>query len=257
MNAKIYIGPYFRGPEAAPAAEQTKNENAMKLSKSIGGAFANLLPHRLFERSQNLFVIEVALLAILVGTLAAFLAGAIGSSLGVVLAMAGLLAGVLLVGGTIENLKNAKKPTANASVSAPVTIHRAYRATNFRQLQNAGLIGATAGPASGAGISSHLDLEVVEPDRLNVGDVVCVEAGQLIPVDGVILDGVAVVDESAVTGQSAPVIRSGEGVNLVMGQTRVVEGHVFVEVSPRRGHPLDWIGGVAPAEPRSAEPVAR
>ena len=202
-------------------------------------------------------MIEVALLAILVGTLAAFLAGAIGNSLGVVLAMAGLLAGVLLVGGTIESLRNAKKPMANASVSAPATAHRAYRATNFRQLQNAGLIGAMAGPASGAGISSHLDLEVVEPDRLNVGDVVCVEAGQLIPMDGVILDGVAVVDESAVTGQSAPVIRSGEGVKLVMGQTRVVEGHVFVEVSPRRGHPLDWIGGVAPAEPRSAEPVGR
>ena len=110
MNAKIYIGPYVRGPEAAPAAEQPKHEIAMKGSKSIGGAFANLLPHRLFETSQNLFVIEVALLAILVGTMAAFLAGAIGSSLGVVLAMAGLLAGVLLVGGTIENFKNAKKP---------------------------------------------------------------------------------------------------------------------------------------------------
>jgi high-affinity K+ transport system ATPase subunit B len=229
----------------------------MDRSKGLRGALANLLPHRLFERSQNLFVIEVALLAILIGTMAAFLAGAIGNSLGIVLAMVGLLAGVLLVGATIERSRSTKKPTASAAISAPTTAHRSYRATNFRQLQQAGLIGATAGPATAAGISSHIDLEAVEPDRLNVGDVILVEAGQVIPVDGLILDGVAVVDESAVTGQSAPVIRHGEGVNVVMGQTRVVEGHIFVEVSPRRGHPLDWIGGgsteTSPTSPEAVQ----
>ena len=247
MNAKIYVAPYVRGPEAGSATERSESEHTTDRSKSIRGALANLLPHRLFERSQSLFVIEVVLLAILVGTMAAFLAGATGNSLGVVLAMAGLLAGVLLVGGTIENLKYAKKATASATISAPVTTRRAYRATNYRQLRQAGLIGATAGPATAAGISSHLDLEAVEPDRLNSGDVIFVEAGQVIPIDGLILDGVAVVDESAVTGQSAPVIRHGEGVNVVMGQTCVIEGHIFVEVSPRCGHPLDWIGGGAAA----------
>ncbi len=162
-----------------------------------------------------------------------------------------------LVGGAIKSLKRTEKPAVTETISVPPTTHWAYRATNFRQLQQAGLVGTPAGSATAAGISSHLNLEAVEPDRLNVGDVICVEAGQVIPVDGVILDGVAVVDESSVTGQSAPVIRSAEWVNNVMGQTRVVEGHVFVEVSPRRGHPLDWIGGVTPAEPRIVEPVGQ
>jgi hypothetical protein len=148
-------------------------------------------------------------------------------------------------------------PSASSDAEPCPSFGWAYRATNFRQLQHAGLIGISAGPVAAAGISSHLKLEAVEPDGLNVGDVICVEAGQRIPVDGVILDGVAAVDESSVTGQSAPVIRSAERINIVMGQTRVVEGHLFVEVSPRRGHPLDWIAAATPEQPRVVEPVGR
>jgi potassium-transporting ATPase ATP-binding subunit len=77
------------------------------------------------------------------------------------------------------------------------------------------------------------------------------------PIDGVILDGIAVVDESAVTGQSAPVVRHSGGVKEVMRHTRVVEGRIFVEVTPRRGHPLDWIGGAALTESVKAEAAQR
>lgn len=70
---------------------------------------------------------------------------------------------------------------------------------------------------------------------------ILVEEGQYIYADGVILRGVATVDESAVTGRSMCVLREAGGVNEVMHDTLVVAGRILVEVKPRLGHPLDWI----------------
>ncbi len=59
--------------------------------------------------------------------------------------------------------------------------------------------------------------------QLRKGDVVVVEAGELIPGDGTVIEGIASVDESAVTGESAPVIReSGGDRSAVTGGTRVL-----------------------------------
>jgi K+-transporting ATPase ATPase B chain len=61
----------------------------------------------------------------------------------------------------------------------------------------------------------------VPASSLRKGDVVVVEAGELIPGDGEVVDGIASVDESAVTGESAPVIReSGGDRSAVTGGTR-------------------------------------
>jgi high-affinity K+ transport system ATPase subunit B len=248
MDAKIQIAHYIRDPSVSVAADQAKSGDSKNRSSGWLGVFTHLLPHRLFETSESLFVIEMVLLAVLVGTVVAWLAGAIGSSLGIILAMNGLLAVVLLIGCVIEVVKNAKGAGSDAVVRSPTTLHWAYRVTNYRQLEHTGLFGGALSPGPAVGISSHIELEAVEPDCLRAGDVVLVEAGQTMPIDGVILDGIAVVDESAVTGQSAPVVRHSGGVKEVMRDTRVVEGHVFVEVVPRRGHPLDWIGGTAVTE---------
>ncbi len=62
---------------------------------------------------------------------------------------------------------------------------------------------------------------------LRKGDVVVVEAGELIPGDGEVVDGIASVDESAVTGESAPVIReSGGDRSAVTGGTRVLSDRI-------------------------------
>jgi K+-transporting ATPase ATPase B chain len=80
------------------------------------------------------------------------------------------------------------------------------------------------------------DLELVKADDLKVGDVVLVETGDLIPADGEIIQGVATVNESAVTGESAPVIREAGGDrSAVTGGTKVVSDCLKVRITAASG----------------------
>ncbi|MGZ4231644.1 MAG: potassium-transporting ATPase subunit KdpB [Solirubrobacteraceae bacterium] len=72
--------------------------------------------------------------------------------------------------------------------------------------------------------------------ELTKGDVVVVEAGELIPGDGTVIEGIASVDESAITGESAPVIReSGGDRSAVTGGTRVLSDRIVVEITQEPG----------------------
>jgi potassium-transporting ATPase ATP-binding subunit len=72
--------------------------------------------------------------------------------------------------------------------------------------------------------------------ELTRGDVVIVEAGELIPGDGTVIEGIATVDESAITGESAPVIReSGGDRSAVTGGTRVTSDRIVVEITQEPG----------------------
>ncbi len=72
--------------------------------------------------------------------------------------------------------------------------------------------------------------------ELRKGDVFRVDAGQIIPADGEVIEGVASVDESAITGESAPVIREAGGDrNTVTGGTRVLSDHLIVRVTADPG----------------------
>nr|MCU0966837.1 potassium-transporting ATPase subunit KdpB [Burkholderiaceae bacterium] len=76
----------------------------------------------------------------------------------------------------------------------------------------------------------------LEADSLRKGDVVLIEAGDTIPADGEVIDGVASVDESAITGESAPVIReSGGDFSAVTGGTRVLSDWIIVRVAVNPG----------------------
>jgi K+-transporting ATPase ATPase B chain len=78
--------------------------------------------------------------------------------------------------------------------------------------------------------------EQVAAPALRKGDVVLVEAGDVIPSDGTVVDGVASVDESAITGESAPVIReSGDLRSAVTGGTRVLSDWLVVEITASPG----------------------
>jgi K+-transporting ATPase ATPase B chain len=78
--------------------------------------------------------------------------------------------------------------------------------------------------------------KVVSSTQLRTGDLVAVETGQVIPSDGEVIEGVASVDESAITGESAPVIREAGGDRSgVTGGTRVLSDRIVVKVTAEPG----------------------
>jgi potassium-transporting ATPase ATP-binding subunit len=106
------------------------------------------------------------------------------------------------------------------------TLRRAKRETVARRLTN---WKPGADPAA-------LREESVPGTQLQVGDYVIVEAGQVIPGDGDVVEGVASVDESAITGESAPVIReSGGDRSAVTGGTTVLSDRIVVKITSKPG----------------------
>jgi K+-transporting ATPase ATPase B chain len=104
------------------------------------------------------------------------------------------------------------------------TLRRTKRETVARRL-----IGWTPG-------STSYRVEDVPGTQLTVGDCVIVEAGQIIPGDGDVAEGVASVDESAITGESAPVIReSGGDRSAVTGGTKVLSDQIIVKITSKPG----------------------
>ena len=79
--------------------------------------------------------------------------------------------------------------------------------------------------------------ELVPAASLAKGDLVVCEANDVIPSDGEIIEGIASVDESAITGESAPVIReSGGDRSAVTGGTKVLSDRIVVRITAERGH---------------------
>jgi len=87
-----------------------------------------------------------------------------------------------------------------------------------------------------ATMRSSMKWHPIEADSLRKGDIVLIEAGDVIPADGEVIDGVASVDESAITGESAPVIReSGGDFSAITGGTRVLSDWVVARVAVNPG----------------------
>jgi potassium-transporting ATPase ATP-binding subunit len=106
------------------------------------------------------------------------------------------------------------------------TLRRAKRETMARRLTNW---------APGTEPSA-LREEDVPGTSLHIGDYVVVEAGQVIPGDGDVIEGIASVDESAITGESAPVIReSGGDRSAVTGGTTVLSDRIVVKITSNPG----------------------
>jgi len=82
----------------------------------------------------------------------------------------------------------------------------------------------------------HGKEETVTATSLQKGDKIICEAGDIIPVDGEIIEGIATVDESAITGESAPVIReSGGDRSAVTASTRIISDRVIIRVTSEKG----------------------
>ena len=96
----------------------------------------------------------------------------------------------------------------------------------------------------------------VEGSSLRKGDVVLIEAGDFVPGDGEVIEGVASVDESAITGESAPVIReSGGDFSSVTGGTRVLSDWLVVRITSNPGESfLDRMIGMVESAKRQKTP---
>src|SRR5881227_3653847 len=85
-------------------------------------------------------------------------------------------------------------------------------------------------------IATDGSVEQVPSSKLRTGDLVLVSAGEFIPSDGEIVEGVAAIDESAITGESAPVIREAGGDRSgVTGGTRVLSDRIVVRITSGQG----------------------
>ncbi len=106
------------------------------------------------------------------------------------------------------------------------TLRKMRTTTHARRTQRGD--GAALNEASGEG---RARAETISATELKKGDRVYVKAGELVPADGEIMEGIASVDESAITGESAPVVREAGGDrSAVTGGTRVISDWLLIEI---------------------------
>ncbi|MEU9072858.1 potassium-transporting ATPase subunit KdpB [Streptomyces sp. NPDC048306] len=105
-------------------------------------------------------------------------------------------------------------------------------------------------------VARRVDGTTVPGTELTVGDLVVCEAGDVIPGDGDVVEGVASVDESAITGESAPVIReSGGDRSAVTGGTKVLSDRIVVRITTRPGETfIDRMIGLVEGAARQKTP---
>lgn len=102
----------------------------------------------------------------------------------------------------------------------------------------------------------HANAQIVPATSLHRGDIVYAEAGDIIPADGQVIEGIASVDESAITGESAPVIReSGGDRDAVTGGTRVLSDWLVIKITSEPGESfLDRMIGLVESAKRQKTP---
>ncbi|MFJ8591037.1 potassium-transporting ATPase subunit KdpB [Streptomyces sp. NPDC093598] len=105
-------------------------------------------------------------------------------------------------------------------------------------------------------VARKVDGTVVPGTELRIGDLVVCEAGDVIPGDGDVVEGVASVDESAITGESAPVIReSGGDRSAVTGGTKVLSDRIVIRITTKPGETfIDRMIGLVEGATRQKTP---
>ncbi|QHC57170.1 potassium-transporting ATPase subunit KdpB [Rathayibacter sp. VKM Ac-2760] len=217
-------------PAPSTAEERpTRGGSAFSLEQigaAVPGALRKLDP-RLMVRNPVMFLVEVgAALTTVLAVAEPFLGGAQES--GGTPVPASFTGGIaiwlwltVLFANLAESVAEGRGKAQADSLRRTRTSTSARRLTEYRE---------------GDGSAAHARIEEVSSADLRLGDHVVVEAGELVPGDGDIVWGIASVDESAITGESAPVVReSGGDRSAVTGGTRVLSDRIVVRITSKPG----------------------
>src|SRR5262245_33138076 len=232
MTTQLYRGPYMQGP----TPEQVRQKMARRLSRKQGLFAPDLLKAALRQafvmlrpdiqwRNPVMFVVEIGTVLSILYTIAALFGAGGQVSVTYLLALDVWLFLTVLFANFASALAEARGKAQADALRKTRQETPAFRVRDYDK-----------GMPLLAVPSEAVDLEETVSTDLQAGDVVLVKAGQVIPGDGEIIEGVASVDESAITGESAPVIREAGGDRSgVTGGTRVLSDRIVVRITASPG----------------------
>ncbi|MGC8468546.1 MAG: potassium-transporting ATPase subunit KdpB, partial [Acetobacteraceae bacterium] len=200
-----------------PRERRSSVLDAAILVPAVRGAFAKLDP-RVMIRNPVMFVVEVVAALTTIVTVRDALAGGAHTGFSVQI--------VFWLWLTVLFANFAEAVAEGRGKAQAAALRRTRTATLAKRLL----------PDSTGRLDPHSLYEPVPAPDLRSGDIVLVEAGDLVPSDGEVIEGIAAVDESAITGESAPVIReSGGDRSAVTGGTRVLSDWIKVRITAAQG----------------------
>jgi K+-transporting ATPase ATPase B chain len=215
-------------PASAPRTRTPSSAFGVRqLIASLPDAFRKLDP-RVLWRNPVMFVVEVgaalttalAIAEPFLGTAARTAASP--TSLAFIWSIAAWLWLTVLFANMAEAVAEGRGKAQAKSLRESRTSTLANRVASYDAAADAG--------------AEHSELQQIASADLTLGDTVVVTAGELIPGDGDIIWGIASVDESAITGESAPVVReSGGDRSAVTGGTRVLSDRIVVRITSKPG----------------------
>jgi K+-transporting ATPase ATPase B chain len=195
-----------------------------QLIAALPGALRKLDP-RLMWRNPVMFIVEVGAALTTVIAIAQPLLGAGGAgpaTLAFTWSIAVWLWLTVLFANLAESVAEGRGKAQAATLRKTRSTTVATRVSRYDEAGDAEALNATT--------------EQVASSELRLGDIVVVTAGELIPGDGDVIRGIATVDESAITGESAPVVReSGGDRSAVTGGTRVLSDRIVVRITSKPG----------------------
>ncbi|WP_440707974.1 potassium-transporting ATPase subunit KdpB [Herbiconiux sp. YIM B11900] len=216
-------------PSTRPATTEpvpgARTFSLAQLAKGLPGAVRKLDPREMWH-NPVMFLVEVgAALTTVIAIAQPFLPAETGpqaTSLAFTWAIAVWLWLTVLFANLAESVAEGRGKAQAATLRATRTSTMAARVVSY--------------DAAGDPAASKAGTTAVASADLKLGDVVVVVAGELVPGDGDIIDGIASIDESAITGESAPVVReSGGDRSAVTGGTRVLSDRVVVKITSKPG----------------------
>ncbi|EZP28255.1 potassium-transporting ATPase subunit KdpB [Microbacterium oleivorans] len=211
----------------APAPTPRRGIDGAAIAAALPGAFRKLDP-RAQWRNPVMFIVWLgAALTTVLAVLEPFTGGPSDSGgTAVPVSFTGIIAAWLwltvLFANVAESVAEGRGKAQAETLRKTRTSTVAHRVTGYDERTDAA--------------AQRVTIDDVSSADLTLGDVVVVAAGDLIPGDGDVVNGIASVDESAITGESAPVIReSGGDRSAVTGGTRVLSDRIVVRITSKPG----------------------